>query len=146
MLSLKDVMTMTSLSERTIRRYLETGQLEGTKVGGVWRFTQEQLEGFYEYGKGMKTLRKQATNEVLDFINMPNPEKLGAKACVMIDLIQDEEIIEQAKQMVMKACNEVNGPMTMKFLKEQDNYRFILTGPLDFISDVTLLINELVAN
>ena len=144
MLNLKNIMTITNLSERTIRRYLEEGKLVGTKVGGVWRFTEEQLEAFYGYNDAMKKIRKEATQQVLDFINMPNPEKLDVSVCSMIDIRQSEETIKKIKNAVMAECNNASGTMTMKFLKEQDNYRFILVGSLDFIHKVTAKIHEIV--
>ncbi len=143
MFSIKDIMTITNLSERTIRRYLETGKIEGTKVGGVWRFTEDQLNDFYGYNDAIKKIRSEATQIVVDFINMPNPEKLKAKACIMIDLRIDEKEIEEVKSTVMSECNQAQGTMKMKFLKEQDNYRFILSGTLDFIQQVTTKIHSL---
>ena len=145
MLSLKNIMTITNLSERTIRRYLKEGKLVGTKVGGVWRFTEAQLEAFYGYNDAMKKIRKEATQQVLDFINMPNPEKLKGRACSMIDLRESKETIDKVKQAIMTECNNVTETMTMKFLKEQDNYRFILVGSLGFIEKVTTKISQIVS-
>jgi excisionase family DNA binding protein len=140
MMSLKDIMTITNLSERTIRRYLEEGKLEGTKVGGVWRFTEAQLEGFYGAKEAVNKVRKEATQQVIDFINMPNPEKIDARVCTMIDLRNCEETIEKVKQAIMNECSNTTDTMTMKFLKEQDNYRFILIGSLDFVHNVISII------
>ncbi len=143
MLSIKNVMTITNLSERTIRRYLEDGKLEGTKVGGVWRFTEKQLEAFYGEKEAIKKIRKEATQQVIDFINMPNPEKVDARVCSMIDLRNCEETIELVKLAIMSECSKATDTMTMKFLKEQDDYRFILIGSLEFVHNVTAKIYEI---
>ena len=142
MFSIKDIMVITNLSERTIRRHLESGKIKGSKVGGVWRFTEEQLNGFYDYNDAIKKIRSEATQIVFDFINMPNPEKLRSNACIMIDLRIDEKEIEEVKSIVMDECNLAQCTMKMKFLKEQDNYRFILSGTLDFIQQVTTKIHR----
>ncbi|MBU1020328.1 MAG: helix-turn-helix domain-containing protein [Firmicutes bacterium] len=139
-MSIKDIMTITNLSERSIRRYLEEGKLEGTKVGGVWRFTEEQLEGFYGEKAAVSKVRKEATQQVLDFINMPNPKKKDARVCTMIDLRNCEETIVKVKQAIMNECSNTTDTMTMKFLKEKDNYRFILIGSLEFVHKVTMKI------
>ena len=46
LLTIEDLAKMTGLSERTIRNYLAGGQLEGEKVDGAWRFTEEQFGTF----------------------------------------------------------------------------------------------------
>ncbi|MFK5883940.1 MAG: helix-turn-helix domain-containing protein [Candidatus Izemoplasma sp.] len=145
MLSLKNIMTITNLSERTVRRHIENGTLVGTKVGGVWRFSEEQLESFYGTKDAIKKIRKEATQQIVDFINMPNPDKLNARACIMIDLRVEEAVIEEIKSLVMSECNKAIGTMTMKFLNEQDNYRFILIGTLEFIETVTTKIYQIVS-
>ena len=144
MYNIKDIMTITNLSERTIRRYLKEGKLDGTKVGGVWRFTDAQLENFYGYKEAMKKIRKEATQQVVDFINMPNPEKQNTRVCTMIDLINEDDVIEDVKQAIMNECNNATDTMTMKFLKEQNNFRFILIGSLEFIYNVTKKVYEIV--
>ena len=137
MLSIKDIMTITNLGERTIRRYLESGDLEGTKIGGVWRFTEEQLESFFSYKDAVKKVRKEATQQVLDFINMPNVNSGNNRVCIMIDLVCNEKIINEVKQVILKECNNTTDTMTMRFLKEQEIFRFILVGSLEFIHNVT---------
>jgi hypothetical protein len=62
----------------------------------------------------------------------------------MIDLRVDEEVIEEVKTTVMNECNKSTGTMTMKFLNEQNNYRFILIGTLEFIQNVTTKIHQIV--
>lgn len=43
MYNLKEVMKMSKMGERTLRRYLKEGILEGSKIGGVWRFSEKQI-------------------------------------------------------------------------------------------------------
>lgn len=143
MFSVKDIMTITNLSERTIRRNLEAGTLEGTKIGGVWRFTEEQLENFYGAKEAVSKVRKEATEQVVDFINMPNTGKQNARACIMIDLSNKEEVVNEVKEAIFVECNNASDTMTMKFLKEKDIYRFVIIGSLEFIQRVTSITYEI---
>ena len=45
--TMQDVATMTGLTTRTLRTYQQQGFLRGEKENGVWRFTDEALEGFF---------------------------------------------------------------------------------------------------
>lgn len=42
--------TELAVSERTMRLYLYTGQVQGSKRGGKWLVTREQLEAFVKGG------------------------------------------------------------------------------------------------
>lgn len=41
-----EVAEMFGVTTRTIRNYLKDGRLQGRKIGGSWRFSQEDLENF----------------------------------------------------------------------------------------------------
>ena len=45
--TMQDVAAMTGLTTRTLRTYQQQGFLRGEKENGVWRFTDEVLEGFF---------------------------------------------------------------------------------------------------
>ena len=46
--TMQDVAAMTGLTTRTLRSYQQQGFLRGEKENGVWRFTDEALEGFFQ--------------------------------------------------------------------------------------------------
>ncbi|MEC9485365.1 MAG: helix-turn-helix domain-containing protein [Candidatus Izemoplasma sp.] len=46
--TLKDIMEITRLSERTIRRYLKQGKLNGDKIGKEWRFQEEDVKQLFD--------------------------------------------------------------------------------------------------
>lgn len=50
----KDLSEKFSVSEATIRRLLDSGQMEGNKIGGQWRITQSQLDRYLEKTKNGK--------------------------------------------------------------------------------------------
>ncbi len=145
MYSLKDIIVLTNLSERTIRRYISEGKLEGTKVGGVWRFTEEQLDNFYGFKEAIKTIKREIGMEVTDFINMPNPKKKQTHTCLMIDLNIDEELMEKVKYAILDECNK-HTDMKMKFYTDKDNYRVLLIGSLDFITSTSIIVQNIIKN
>lgn len=44
--TLNNIATMTGLTTRTLRNYIQMGLLTGEKVDGAWRFSEEQLYAF----------------------------------------------------------------------------------------------------
>lgn len=46
--TMEEMITITKLSRRTLYAYLKKGYLVGMKFGNDWRFTQKQIDDFYE--------------------------------------------------------------------------------------------------
>ena len=54
--NIEEVQEILDVSERTVFRYIEEGELHGMKVGREWRFTQADIDAFLE-------LRRKKTDE-----------------------------------------------------------------------------------
>ena len=50
LLTVSEVAKELRLHEETIKRFLRSGNLQGVKVGKVWRVKQDKLEEFLERG------------------------------------------------------------------------------------------------
>lgn len=47
----KEVAEMLGVTTRTIRNYLKEGKLKGTKFGGRWNFTQENIDDYIQHAE-----------------------------------------------------------------------------------------------
>ena len=69
--SLSDIAKITKLTDRTIRNYLANGTLKGTKIGGQWRFTQNDVKALFNnedfaddmFSKSEKNINMYLKNE-----------------------------------------------------------------------------------
>jgi excisionase family DNA binding protein len=69
MFKLKDIMEMFDIPERTIRRHISMKVLNGTKVGGQWRFTEEDIKEYLDKPTMKKFIEKTNMHHLFDFIN-----------------------------------------------------------------------------
>ena len=46
--TVKDLVNILNISERTVRAYLREGKIRGRKIGLNWRVTEENLKKFLE--------------------------------------------------------------------------------------------------
>jgi len=46
-LTLKELASYLRVHERTVLRMLKSGQIQGTKIGGQWRFNSSQIDGLF---------------------------------------------------------------------------------------------------
>jgi excisionase family DNA binding protein len=88
MYRLKDLMTMFQIPERTIRRHLSDKILTGSKVGGVWRFTEEDLHAYLDQPSMKQIKAKNRLGFLLDFLN---GFKMGDDTCVVLLAKQDHD-------------------------------------------------------
>ena len=44
--TIKDISEMLRVTPRTVRNYIQTGKLKGTKIGGGWRVRAEDFQNF----------------------------------------------------------------------------------------------------
>ena len=47
LLTLKEAAEVLRLSPRTVRQYVQQGELEGRIIGGRWRFRRAELDAFF---------------------------------------------------------------------------------------------------
>ncbi len=66
--TIEDIAAMTGLSTRTVRSYLSSGQLEGKKIDGAWRFTPEQFEAFLRQDMVRQSVRAKENGRIYDFL------------------------------------------------------------------------------
>lgn len=48
LLTLREAADVLRLSTRTLREYLQRGEIEGRIIGGRWRFRRADLDAFFE--------------------------------------------------------------------------------------------------
>ena len=80
---LNELATMTGFTTRTLRTYLKTGLLHGTKVDGSWRFSSDDLERFFAEPFVKEGLRTKRASIVYDFLAQKGTP--AGRMCVIID-------------------------------------------------------------
>lgn len=133
--TLNEVAMMTGLSTRTLRNYLMMNVLSGEKSDGIWKFTKEELEDFFQnpYVKPSLQVKKKAV--VFDFL--AQNEKRTNEICTILDLCIDSH---EAKEVSEFFCNEINkrnsGNIEFSFEKNGSYVRVIFKGYEDVVMEI----------
>lgn len=131
--SLQDVVTMTTLSERTVRAHIKEGYLSGEKADGVWRFTPEQVQDFLEQPLVRRAMRANRNAVVYDFLL--DEGRKSACCCAVVDLPVREE--KTLREGLLELVNRSGG---LRFVYHYDNKkgqaRVILSGEPDQVAEV----------
>jgi len=106
--TVEEIATMTLMTSRTIRNYIKNGLLKGRKIGGQWRFTEEDIKNLMDNGTYIDEHLKNIRQDVLDFIDGVNTfaDNIGEiQVCSIIDLYQEEEIVKEKIDKLMAFIN-----------------------------------------
>ena len=123
LLTVEDIAKMASMTTRTIRNYLKDGILEGRKIGGQWRFTEEDIKKFMDSGNVTKDFADKIKQDVLDFIDGVNTDYTGEiQVCAIIDLYQAKNAVEEKCEKITAFINSKKSndlvPNYMRYLYE----------------------------
>ena len=84
--TIHDIAKMTSLTTRTIRNYLKKETLIGTKVGGQWRFTANDIKSFMNNNL-MEATKNENENSVIGFLDGDYPDLDNDNSCFICSII-----------------------------------------------------------
>lgn len=145
--TVNDIAQMTQLSTRTIRRYLQSGELQGKKVGHQWRFTEKDLARFMD-NSTIITALDEADELVFEDFRQGNiliePNLPKAYATVIYSFHNDDEL-KKFKDELLSLYNEkyANQHHSLKIrVLTKNQLRLTLFGPLIFLTNYLAEINQ----
>lgn len=92
MYKLIDLMNMFNLPERTIRRHLAEKILMGKKVGGSWRFDDQDIADYLDNPQIRISSEKNNIKEAMDYLNGLSRFKDGIMMVANIGNIGEEKM------------------------------------------------------
>lgn len=119
--TVEDLARELQVTTRTIRNYLKSGELSGTKVGGQWRFTVNDIRKL-----------TGANNPIIEFSeNSGNAETLQESLIVFNIPIKNQEDLMFIRDQIVEEYNQVYSGDDRKFYYEllsPTHFRVVLSG------------------
>ena len=123
--TIQDVALMTGLSERTIRKYLADGLLQGEKADGAWRFTAEQFGAFLGQDMVRGSVQAKANAIVYDFLI--TDRRREPAACLILDAPVPGDGEPALRENLAKRVNALG--LRWAYQYRDGQARSILSGP-----------------
>ena len=80
---IRHLVLLTGLTDRTIRKYISSGILQGERINGLWHFTPEQMESFIRHPAVHPRILAKHHAAVYDFLL--DDRKQANEICVILD-------------------------------------------------------------
>ena len=143
--SLSDIAKITKLTDRTIRNYLANGTLKGTKIGGQWRFTQNDVKALFNnedfaddmFSKSEKNIDMYLKNE-FEFESVNN-------ICSVINVvIKDKEHRKAMWQKIVSIEKNEDVKERISFFENDGHVKIIIIGPFDIVYKTIEIIKDVI--
>ncbi len=131
--NLNELAMMTGFTTRTLRNYINQGLLKGNKPEGVWQFSAEDLDEFFNEPFVKEGLRIKRSSAVFDF--MAERKKKDSRTCVILDVPVS---VSEGNELSLFFCREMEKvtDVTFSFGRESGMGRIILTGAEDQVAKI----------
>lgn len=127
---------LTGLTDRTIRKYISVGILEGEKINGLWHFTSEQVETFIRHPSVRPSILAKNNSAIYDFL--VDNKKEHCEICMILD-IPENKTKEIAEYFCYRISNENFQNIHFSFDGVEKVKRVILKGNM---AEVLRLVNS----
>jgi excisionase family DNA binding protein len=136
--TVEDVAAYANVTSRTIRNYLRDGSLRGRKVGGQWRFTQQDINDLFE-GIHLKNGTPSPGTQFLSDFASGEVENMtgGLRLCIAADYycknVQDAAALDREFMEVHQKTAE-SDTKTLYFYSyeaREQKARYVFTGTPD---------------
>ncbi|MDX9979998.1 MAG: PTS sugar transporter subunit IIA, partial [Lentisphaeria bacterium] len=123
-LTLRELADYLRVNERTILRMLKTGQVQGAKIGGQWRFNSSQIDGlFFPPEEGAEVEGEESLgNLARSYLSIPVSRMMAEDRMIMdMQATQVSEVIEELtpRELLGKLVMEVESLRAKCLAREQ---------------------------
>ena len=139
--SIAEVAKITRLTDRTIRNYLANGTLKGQKIGGQWRFTQENIYALFNNNVFEDDMKNKTQKKIVEYYD--EDYKDDNNSCTIIRLfINDEE----KRKLFFKKLNELkssdNTKDSIMFTDDKGHIKIVTFSSLTYVEKIITLAKE----
>lgn len=139
--SIAEVAKITRLTDRTIRNYLANGTLKGQKIGGQWRFTQENIYALFNNNVFEDDMKNKTQKKIVEYYD--EDYKDDNNSCTIIRLfINDEE----KRKVFFKKLNELkssdNTKDSIMFTDDKGHIKIVTFSSLTYAEKIITLAKE----
>jgi len=140
--TVEDIATMTMLTSRTIRTYIKEGILKGRKIGGQWRFTEEDVKTMMENGTYQKEYFSNLRQDINDFLDGVNDFGKGEmQGLTIVDLYQPKEFVAAKLEKLMEFINAYEDTpnnwmsFSSEYIESEEKTRVVIFAQPKYLSE-----------
>ncbi|MBR5109107.1 MAG: helix-turn-helix domain-containing protein [Clostridia bacterium] len=132
--SLNQLALITGYTTRTLRNHLKQGNLNGEKIDGNWRFTEEDIDAFLRQPAIKQELSSKQNAVVYDFLS--DTYKKTNRICTILDFPVSSEEAKSINEFFAGEINRMGQDIRFYSTYDRNMLRVILSGSEDQVMDI----------
>ncbi len=144
--SISDIAKKTKLTDRTIRNYLASGTLKGRKVGGQWRFTQDDIKALFSNDEFADDMLAKTEKNIQKYIKNGFEFNDCNNACTILNIVIEEK--EKRKELFAKIKEipvDEDKKERVSFIDENGKIKMVIIASFDYVNAIMELIKDVIA-
>lgn len=135
--SISDIAKLTKLTDRTIRNYLANGSLKGKKIGGQWRFSQNDVRGLFSDDKFEDDMKAKTEKAIISYYNNNTSFDTDNTGCNIIDIkIESKEVRKEMFAKIKEIEKDDNKKEQISFIDDNGKIKMVIIASFDYIYKV----------
>ncbi len=135
--SISDIAKLTKLTDRTIRNYLANGSLKGKKIGGQWRFSQNDVRGLFSDDKFGDDMKAKTEKAIISYYNNNTSFDTDNTCCNIIDIkIESKEARKEMFAKIKEIEKDDNKKEQISFIDDNGKIKMVIIASFDYIYKV----------
>ena len=142
--TVKEIAKKLNLTDRTIRNYLASGQLKGSRVGGQWRFSETDINNLFQTSEFRKKLKDRANSNAKDFIDEKLDMQGDVTVCAIINYEnKDQSYMDKLECEAYRVAYDYKGNVKFTALSQEGVGRCTIIGTIECVSKVLEVFKKL---
>lgn len=130
--TINEIAKMTGFTTRSLRNFIQAGQLNGEKIDGIWQFSDVDFENFIKNPNVAPGIKIKNNHVVYDFLaDKGKPEN---QICSILDLAITADELKEFNEYFCKAMENCSTAQ-YKMEYNEGKMRAIISGPEEFVVD-----------
>lgn len=143
--TISDIAKKTRLTDRTIRNYLSNGTLKGKKIGGQWRFTENDVKSLFKSEEFADDMYDKSKRNINKYIENNLSFKSENTMCTILNIvIKDKEKMKEMYSKIKELEIDEDKKEQVSFIEEDGKIKMIIIASFNYVNKILEIVKDVI--
>lgn len=143
--SISDIAKKTKLTDRTIRNYLANGTLKGKKIGGQWRFTQNDINALFHNEVFADDMLSKSEKNIDKYLNNEFSFETENHVCSIINIVvKNKEDRKKVWDKIKSIPKTTDTKQRVTFFEDDGHIKVMVISDFKHVYEIMAALKEVI--
>lgn len=143
--SISDIAKKTKLTDRTIRNYLANGTLKGKKIGGQWRFTQNDINALFHNEVFADDMLTKSEKNIDKYLNNEFSFETENHVCSIINIVvKNKEDRKKVWEKIKSIPKTADSKQRITFFEDDGHIKVMVIAEFEHVYKIMEALKEVI--